>query len=525
MEEKQIKAYFDGKLQPVKPINDQFTLCKCYVMATGTNDNGMDIPKEVVDAALPTLPYVPVVGHLIEEDGELRMGGHDITLELDADGKYTFKALTIPFGVVPKECNPHYEQVIDNSEEKTYLVADVILWTGRYPELLDTKYSDDLYFAQSMEIFARKVENSGKYRRVGEMQFTGLCLLGKSDDQGKNILPCFKSARVEPYMFAAQDGWDEMLRQFKLEFEKIYAAESVAKGGRMENETVKRIMVECGLTEDATLPFELAEDMTEEELRAKIAEFAAKDDEPEQVGEEPAPEAAAEPEDVATEEEEKEEPAEEVKAEKFSIDRTYEEKRCALDMAVGELCVHSETAYVCYCLMDFDGIYAYAACHIAGVGIAEECYAVRIPYEFVDSHCVLNTAAAEKVRQIWLTKADEDKLEAERAKLNELIEYKADKIQREKEQTYASIIAEFTDLGDLEEYKLTVKDALNFESADALKEKLYAIRGKNIKIATDKKNSSSARIPVGFELKQFNTKTKQDEEEDFMNRYYHPANK
>ena len=39
----------------VQKINDQFTVCKCYVMALGKNRNLSHFTKESVDSALPTL--------------------------------------------------------------------------------------------------------------------------------------------------------------------------------------------------------------------------------------------------------------------------------------------------------------------------------------------------------------------------------------------------------------------------------------------------------------------------------------
>ena len=59
-----IAITFKAKIKPVKPINEQFTLCKCFVMAIGKNVNKTIISKESVDDALPTLFNIPVVGHL-----------------------------------------------------------------------------------------------------------------------------------------------------------------------------------------------------------------------------------------------------------------------------------------------------------------------------------------------------------------------------------------------------------------------------------------------------------------------------
>ena len=54
MSKELIAITFKAKIKPVKPINDQFTLCKCFVMAIGKNVNKTIISKESVDDALPT---------------------------------------------------------------------------------------------------------------------------------------------------------------------------------------------------------------------------------------------------------------------------------------------------------------------------------------------------------------------------------------------------------------------------------------------------------------------------------------
>ena len=64
MRKELIAIAFKAKIKPVKPINEQFTLCKCFVMAIGKNVNKTIISKESVDDALPTLFNIPVVGFL-----------------------------------------------------------------------------------------------------------------------------------------------------------------------------------------------------------------------------------------------------------------------------------------------------------------------------------------------------------------------------------------------------------------------------------------------------------------------------
>lgn len=537
MEKKLIEITFKAKIKPVKPINDQLTLCKCYVMALGKNVNKTIISKEAVDDALPTLFNIPVVGHLyMDEDGVIRLGGHDIILEKDADGKYKFTSVTVPYGTVPQQDNVHYEEVEEaDGTKNTYLVADIILWTGRYPELLDARYDEDIYFAQSMEILPSDTKKTPEGLEVNKFQFSALCLLGKSDDATKNVVPCFKSARVEPYKFSDEGNWLELFTEFKEQLAKSYSAVDVVKGGKkaLNTETIKKILLEFGLAEDTVLSFEVAEEMTEDELREKIKELYSQDNQADTSAE------GGEPEDndVATGEDAgANEPAQEPETFtengenstgepatneplKFSVELTYEEKRDALYKALGAYEMHDEKSYIWYCLVDFDDTYVYSCFHFAGVDIAEERGMIRIPYTFADDKAVLDMARNEKVRQVWLTKADEDKLTADKAQLAELVQYKADRLEEDKRQSYAAVISEFSDLGEIDEYKAVVKDAMTFESVEALTEKLYAIRGKNAG-NIEKKSLDKVRIPVGFEAK-----SKQSEYDEFMSKYLAPNKK
>lgn len=305
----------------------------------------------------------------------------------------------------------------------------------------------------------------------------------------------------------------------------------------MNTETIKRILLEFGLAEDTALSFEVAEGMSEKDLRAKIQEVyfstenaGASDGEDGATTNEPQAEEQQAVESQA-------EPASEgaVVAEKtagtvgeaqtdysaadetvqFSLELTYEEKHKALYDALSAFEVSTRTSYVWYCLLDFDDAYVYAHCHTGGVDIAESSDTIRIPYVFTEDKPVLDVASSEKVRQVWLTKEDEDKLEATRAQLAELEQYKADRIKDDKRKAYAAVLAQFQDLGEIEEYKAVVKDVMTFADVDTLTEKLYAIRGKYAVSKSAKKPLDTIHFPVGFASK----KDKQTEEDEFMARY------
>lgn len=152
-EKQKLSCEFGMHLTNFEKLNDSFTRAKCYVLALGKNKNKSYFSREAVDAAYPSLAYIPVVGHLMtSKDGKHYLGGHDYKLN---KGTMNLESLTVPFGVaVPSSSEPVYEAVVEADDTvNTYLVTDIILWTGRYPELAEAMYSDTILFNQSMEIF------------------------------------------------------------------------------------------------------------------------------------------------------------------------------------------------------------------------------------------------------------------------------------------------------------------------------------------------------------------------------------
>lgn len=217
MENKHTSITFKAKVKPIKPVNEEFTLCKAYVMGLGVNRNFSYISREATDAALPTLGYCPVVGHLIrKEDGTYYMGSHDYTITED----WELKSITVPYGVVVED-SFDYEDVDEFGETVTYLTANIILWTGRYEDLNSAIYSDDFYFNQSMEINPKQWRNykeDSNYTDIVDYSFSALCLLGKADSESTNghtnenehSEPCFISASVIPIEFSKSEFAEAM---------------------------------------------------------------------------------------------------------------------------------------------------------------------------------------------------------------------------------------------------------------------------------------------------------------------------
>lgn len=489
---------FEGKLVPVKPINDTFTLAKCYVMALGRNKRRLDFSKEVVEDALPTLFNIPVVGRLYQdEDGNLHMSGHDKRLVKDNDGKYRFKKLTVPFGVVPQQENVSFEEVEEKDGKKnTYLVADVILWTGRFPELMDAAYGEEILFNESMEIdFFDFEKTKDQYTKVKKFQFTALCLLGKSDDAEFNVAPCFPSSRVEAYEFSEDDAWAQLTKEFKEELAKVFGEFSETKfdkGGKgmLTSERIAEILKEYGIAQDK-LTFDFSE-MSEEDFTAKLKEeFEIPSNEP-----------AAEP-PVETDP-------------KFVGDVTYNQRNEALWTAAHKLDRCEQYVNECYYVNDFNDKFVYMY-HVKQDSNGEIKEHIRCSYIVDGEGAVIDIATAVPVRLTWVTKEDEAAMAARNAEFAELEKYKADREEADKRKEYGEIISQFSDLTEVDEYKTVVGNAMEFSSVEELEKELYALRGKYGTAATKKKiNADSVRIPVSFSKDENSLAAK---ERRFIERY------
>lgn len=257
-----------SKFELIKPINKEFALFKCYVAGVGKNRNMSYISKERMDAALPTLSYAPVVGHLIQnEDGSYRLGSHDAIFDIE---KWEIVPLTVPVGVVV-ENSFGYETVTEYGVDVDYLTANVILWTGRYPELFDCQYSEDIFCAESMEIDVqqyRPLEEDSNYIEILDFSFSALCLLGKSDDPELNNEPCFISSKLVPINFSADDfvaKFNELKEAVKECFNQKEGEANVVENAIME-------------TEDNTIVEETTDEVAVEEVVSteEIVDYEAK---------------------------------------------------------------------------------------------------------------------------------------------------------------------------------------------------------------------------------------------------------
>ena len=295
MDKKHTSLKFKAKVTPIEKINDEFTLCKCYVQGVGKNRNFSYMSKENIQRCLPTLSYAPVVGHLIDkldEDGnptgEKYMGGHDYYIDDD----WNLKSACVPYGVV-KADSFEFETVKEYEDEieTEYLTAEVVLWTGRYPELMDAIYSDDFYFNQSMEINVsefRPYEEDSNYTELTDFTYSALCLLGKADDKTspEHTEPCFVESKVIPVQYSLEkEEFSKVMGELKNELAFYFNKDKIdgKEDEVVENEKEEVIETVEEVNEESTE--KVVENTTEETPDAEVNEDTNTESENEEVQE------------------------------------------------------------------------------------------------------------------------------------------------------------------------------------------------------------------------------------------------
>lgn len=221
---------FTSKLSDFEVMDTEFTKCKCYALASGDNVNGSDITMQAIDKAIQRGEFYnkPIVAHLYrdENDGSWRVGGHDSKWVISNTSMEVINEC-IPFGTIPESSNVRKEEVLepDGTTVNTYVVMDVILWTGRF-NIMDAAYSDDVYFNQSCEISINDYHyKDNDILAIDDFTFSALCLLNKSSDFSKNVRPCFPSCRVEKIRRFSLDE-DKFKQNFELMLDKLKQYES-----------------------------------------------------------------------------------------------------------------------------------------------------------------------------------------------------------------------------------------------------------------------------------------------------------
>lgn len=242
---------------------------KVRIAYAGFNRNYSYIPKEVFENAAKSLSNVPLVGNWLGDN----FGGHDVIFETKGN-EVIIKDATTPYGVVPEDCNPRWETVInDKGDEVEYFTCDVVLWEERFPEQI--AFIKDNETNQSMEIMVTEgYFDDEDYFVVDDFYFSALCLLGTSEDPEDNVEPAFEDSRVTLFSYG---------KEFTNKFKQIKLEEDSKKGVEtMDFEKKYNELAED--FEELKTKFEAQKEKLEEEAKAvdelteKVKEYEIKEE-------------------------------------------------------------------------------------------------------------------------------------------------------------------------------------------------------------------------------------------------------
>lgn len=162
----------------VEKLTDTLSKCRVRIFYKGMNRNRTYISEDFANQLIASLPYAPIKGIFNYGDVDFEDHGEDNT-----DGRI--------YGIVPENPNFAWEKHLDDDGvEREYATADVILFTGLYPEasLIPGK-------SQSMEIYKKTLKGEWKIYEDGKpyFYFESGGLLGLQT-LGDEVEPCFEGS-------------------------------------------------------------------------------------------------------------------------------------------------------------------------------------------------------------------------------------------------------------------------------------------------------------------------------------------
>lgn len=183
------------KVKDFEMADDRFTKVKIWLMHLGKNLNNSAFEKSVVDKAIPTLQYIPIMGFVeLNDDNEKDFSDHRYIITKDEKG-IRRKYMGTPYGVIKSsdDNNAHYEErLCEDGETRTFLVTEGVIWNV----LEDGAeiFHRDLVKNQSMELFEKSIdgyEDEDGIFHFTEFSFRAACVLG--DD----VTPAMTGSTVE----------------------------------------------------------------------------------------------------------------------------------------------------------------------------------------------------------------------------------------------------------------------------------------------------------------------------------------
>lgn len=244
---------------------------------TDLNVNQTFISKETMEAALPTVYNMPILGYIwTDKDGVAKFAGHEFYE--DENGEMVYEE--VPIGTVPESSELKF---VEEDNGKTYLEGTGLIWKtySKASEILERE--KDL--SVSIEIIVDELSYSAEDKSLvlEKIRFTGVTILQEDPNTGKEIKPGMEGAQISIENFSAKNNSvfeKEELKQF-IQASITEALDNINSQRKEENNQMnhfEELLQKYSKTiEDITFEYE---GLTDEELDAKFAEvFGVDDDE------------------------------------------------------------------------------------------------------------------------------------------------------------------------------------------------------------------------------------------------------
>ena len=458
-----------------KDLNSSFAEGTLKVMYTGENRNHSSIDRATVEAALPSLYNIPIVAHYDRDTNCI--GGHDIELRKDANGRPYLHTLTVPCGLVPEHAVFSFQEDVDeNGVSHEYLVVDGVLLWKREPVYrhIDEDLGGKVDHSMEIEILDGASDRESGIYRIKKFEFQALCLLERDR-------PCFEGSMLE--LFSLDEfrlRMAEMMQDLKESFSLVPS----------QKEDDRHHSKEGGET--------LENQMTELEEKAVEAVEEPVESEPVQKAEFSEAEEQAAPAEEETVEIPEAEPAAETSEGEFALSGDLSREFCEIfsqemiEMPWGPDCRYWMLDY------DFD-------LHKVYVQDNADWRLYSFDYVMNGDHVLVDFASKTRVKYAFVPYDNGDDSSAASAfsraaemftkVIDELREFKAETERREDLAARERVFASFADLAGVEAFeKLREKNA--DLSVAVLEEKCYAIRGKVGTPAKFSIEQDRPRLPV-----------------------------
>ena len=268
MSGRSVATYNDPEFLNITSVSPLMSKCDIKVLYIGKNRNGSFISKERAMAMAETLRGCPIAGHYIKNKEDF--GGHGQKLIVDDDG-FHFEKETQTYGVVDLNSKIWFQDFIDTDEfgketQRTYLMAEGYLWTGRFPEVqavIDEgrPHSMELHEASLKGHWSEDTNSGIEFFIIDDATFYELCILGE------DVEPCFEGSSVtKPAAYSLENGKDftRTLATMINELKQFTLANNSEGGETMNKNEVNVQVEEQPIEEPAATEFTAEEQVTVE---------------------------------------------------------------------------------------------------------------------------------------------------------------------------------------------------------------------------------------------------------------------